>query len=427
MAPPPTARVSLKAFLATAKKALAAPPAQRPNPLTFVVGNESADLDSLCSALVLAYFRTHTPPHTLHIPLSNLPRGDLALRSELGAVLGPAGLKPEDLLTLSDLPLREHLKPEDTRWFLVDHNALTGDLAHRFADASSSSRSSNDNLVIGCIDHHDDEGAVPQNVAPRVFEKSGSCMSLVVDHFKDAWGKLEPSREVDAELAHVALGPILIDTTNLTAKNKTTDWDVRAVELVESRIMGAGVAAAGAGTTEPASSYDRTKFFDDVTHLKEDISRLSYRDIFRKDYKQWNDGDGSNGLTLGIAGVVQGLDFLVEESRGGKDKFLEALQDWAQEQKLDIAAVMTTSRPDGKFTRELLVWAFGEPAVKVVKSFANKNKDSLGLATWHNGALDKDDGGGAEWRAGWTQSRVEHSRKQVAPMLREAMKDSSKL
>ena len=41
MAPAP-ARVSLKKFLLTARKALLAPPAQRPNPLIFVVGNESA-------------------------------------------------------------------------------------------------------------------------------------------------------------------------------------------------------------------------------------------------------------------------------------------------------------------------------------------------------------------------------------------------
>src|SRR6478752_5262561 len=37
-----SSRVPLKAFLATAKKALSAPPSQRQNPLTFVIGNESA-------------------------------------------------------------------------------------------------------------------------------------------------------------------------------------------------------------------------------------------------------------------------------------------------------------------------------------------------------------------------------------------------
>lgn len=38
----PAARVSLNKFLITARKALLAPPAQRPNPLVFVIGNESA-------------------------------------------------------------------------------------------------------------------------------------------------------------------------------------------------------------------------------------------------------------------------------------------------------------------------------------------------------------------------------------------------
>lgn len=38
----PAARVSLNKFLRTARKALLAPPAQRPNPLVFVIGNESA-------------------------------------------------------------------------------------------------------------------------------------------------------------------------------------------------------------------------------------------------------------------------------------------------------------------------------------------------------------------------------------------------
>ena len=37
-----SSRVPLKAFLATARKALSAPVAQRQHPLTFVIGNESA-------------------------------------------------------------------------------------------------------------------------------------------------------------------------------------------------------------------------------------------------------------------------------------------------------------------------------------------------------------------------------------------------
>ncbi len=417
-------RVPLKTFLATAKRALTSPPAQRATPLTFVLGNESADLDSLCSAILLAYFRTHTPPHTLHIPLSNLLRTDLALRPELNAVLRPAGLKPDDLITLSDLP-RDGLTPEHTRWLLVDHNAPTGDVAHQFTAASDASSS---NLIIGCIDHHEDEGLVPQDTthAPRIFAKSGSCMSLVIDHCKEAWDSLsnstsssaakldtEESESLSAQLAHLALGPILIDTTNLTSKDKTTEWDTSAVRYIEDKIH----------SSSSQSNYDRTAYFDEISRLKEDISGLSFRDVLRKDYKRWTDG----GLALGISSVVQGLGYLTTEL-GSKDQFMDALRAWAGEQGLDIAAVMTVSRPNGQFTRELMVWAFGEKAVGVAKRFADENEQGLGLE-----ALGDEQLGGAqsdgktEWKGCWTQRRVENSRKQVAPLLREAMKSSSKL
>ena len=419
------------------------------------------DLDSLCSAVLLAYFRTHTPPHTLHIPLSNLPRADLALRPELSAVLRPAGLQPDDLLTLSDLPQGDNsLGPDQTRWLLVDHNAPAGPL--------SSLSASN---LIGCIDHHEDEGVIPHDSldGPRVIAKCGSCMSLVVDQSRAAWDNLAssssspPDSAIDAELAHLALGPILIDTINLTSKDKTTDLDISAVEFAEAKIT-----TTTTTTTSPNSNkYDRAAFHDEIAHLKEDISSLTYRDIFRKDYKQWSEG----GLKLGTSSVVQGFRYLTtpsnnnnnnnnnnkqllydeDSTRRSKSQFLSELKRWAAEQKLDIAAVMTTCMLEGQFSRELLVWAFGEQAAGVARQFAKRNENALGLETWNGGELDDAGhhdhhseegaggarGGGEEgrreeeeeegWRACWTQRRLECSRKQIAPLLREAMRDVAKL
>ncbi|KAK4184838.1 hypothetical protein QBC35DRAFT_505044 [Podospora australis] len=418
-------RVSLKSFLATARKALAAPPSQRPNPLTFVVGNESADLDSLCSALLYAYFRTHTPPHTLHVPLSNLPRADLALRSELNAVFRTTSITPQDLITLSDLPSPSDLSPESTRWLLVDHNVLTGDLAKRFSSAQ----------IIGCIDHHDDEGVIPSSCSPRLFAKCGSCMSLVIDQAKDAWSS--PS-ETDAELARVALAPILIDTFNLTSKNKVTDWDIKAAEFAEAKRSAAppqvfSLSSSQPNTESPSEKlekgeaqkeekYDRKKYFDLLTTLKDDISHLSYRDILRKDYKRWSDG----GFSLGVSTIVQGLNTCFSEI-GNQKELLDALKGWAQEENLDITACMTVSRPDGVFTRELLVWALNEDAVKVTKKFVEKNSRELGLEAWNGDDKSLDLEEEKEWRRCWRQTNVAHSRKQVAPMLREAMKDVAKL
>ncbi|KAK4227186.1 exopolyphosphatase-like protein [Podospora fimiseda] len=407
---------SLKLFLGKAKKAISTLPSS--SPLTFVVGNESADLDSLCSALLYAYFRTNTPPYTLHIPLSNLPKADLTLRPELSAVCRSAGLSTSDLITLSDLPRDSQtgkilLKAEETRWLLVDHNVLTGPLTH-FSKQ-----------VIGCVDHHEDENAVPQNCSPRVFAKCGSCMSLIIDQCKDVWSSLDSKdNETNASLAAVAMAPILIDTTNLTSKDKTTDWDLKAAEFVQSKISDSTqIQIQRSEDGSGAGPFDRKGYYDHLTKLKDDIDSLSYRDILRKDYKRWSDG----GLSLGISTVVQGFDYVLglKGDDEGKGKFLEALKGWAEEQELDIAAVMTVSKPDGVFTRELLVWGLNKKAVKVLKQFVKENGEDLDLNKWKGGELDESEG--TDWRVCWRQNNIKHSRKQVAPMLREAMKESSRL
>ncbi|TDZ15625.1 putative exopolyphosphatase [Colletotrichum orbiculare MAFF 240422] len=390
-------RTSLRVFLANARVALTSPAAQRSSPLTLVVGNESADLDSLCSAVVYAYLRTHTPPHTLHIPVSNLPRDDLKLRPEMTAALGNANLTPSDLLTLDDLP--SELPAHDTRWLLVDHNALTGDLGKKY-----SSR------VVGCVDHHADEHKVPADTGaePRVVEKCGSCASLVVEHLRSAF----PTTGDDAaHLAKLALAPILIDTTDLQSKDKTTPKDASAAAFLEP--------LAGA-------DFDRTIFYEALCAVKEDISALGFRDIFRKDYKQWDDqGSAPEPAVMGVSAVVQNLGYLVAKADGDEQRLLQEFKSWAEEKRLDIASIMTTAHPDGNFERDLLVWAFNKNAVQACKNFYKEYKDELGLEAWRGGALDQV--GEGVWRMAWSQKNLSHSRKQVAPMLRDAIKGGAKI
>ncbi|OAR00225.1 hypothetical protein LLEC1_03041 [Akanthomyces lecanii] len=399
-----TSTISLKTFLAAAKDALAAPRAQRSLPLTFVVGNESADLDSLCSAVVLAYIRSHIAPRRLHIPLSNLPREDLAMRIELGPVLAKADLDDSDLITLSELP--QDLDPKDTEWVLVDHNVLTGDL-RRY-----------ESRVISCIDHHVDEGVISMQAAPRVIETCGSCMSLVVDTYADAWRSLAHGNESPVttnsiskdlnQLAQVALAPILIDTINMTASAKIRPKDSRAAKLLETELM-------------HSAGFDQTAYFDDITAAKEDLSQLSLRDILRKDYKEWEHG----GIKLGISCAVQDFDFFLGKAsstsaEGGEDVMLQALRAWAQEQKLDVVSIMTTSNPGGQFQRHLLVWGVTGAGKKAVKKFREDTTEKLKLEPWNGGNLDE-----PESRHAWRQLALDSSRKQVAPLLRDAMKWAS--
>ncbi|KAK8118833.1 uncharacterized protein PG998_003459 [Apiospora kogelbergensis] len=401
-----TSRASVKTFLATARTALAAPPSKRQTPLTFVVGNESADLDSLCSAILLAYLRTYAPPHTLHIPLCHIPRDDLSLRPEFTSVLRRAGTSPEDVVTLSELPGPESLSPADTHWLLVDHNALTGQLARLYSAQ-----------VESCIDHHADEGN-----PLRVIEKTGSCASLVVEQCRDAWDALSTSssssssadeiRAIDTNLAYLGLGPILIDTSNLQNADKTTKSDTDAAAYLESKLKGGAGSVANASAS--SESYERRSFHDEIAHLKEDITSLSLRDNLRKDYKEW---EGA-GVRLGTSSVPQDFAFLAKQA-GGEDKLAEAIREWAKEKKLGLMAVLTTSAQDGKFKREVLVWAQSEKAVEAAKTFEKQHSEELGLSPWNDGRLDLDEAG--FWRRCWTQANLKNSRKQIAPMLREAL------
>ena len=417
--PPP--QVSLQSFLSSAKRCLD-DAIRYASPVTFVIGNESAgeyqvnlslfyqlilsDLDSLCSAVVLAYLRTHTSPiGSLYIPLSNLPRADLALRPELIPVLSHANLKPSDLITLSDLPplktMASKLPPENTRWILVDHNAMRGEMGKIYGKQ-----------LVGCIDHHAEENVVPKDCGeqPRIVRKCGSCITLVLEFCKDAWDGIARDNHKEAEvwnreLAQVALGPILIDTSNLENKAETTPTDVDAIEYLESWVK-----------SDPDSKYNRDDYYRVISEAKQDIGNLSVPDMLRKDYKEY--GDDKRALNLGITSTVRSMSFLIDEA-GGKEKFLETVKGFASERDLSILSLMTKSNAGGKFERELFVWASDEQGVAAAKKFEANATKTLGLKEWENGFLDIDEE--KHWQRCWWQERVENSRKQVAPLMRTAI------
>lgn len=417
-------RFSIATFLSQAKRQLQQ--ASKNESITsFVVGNESADLDSITSALVYSYIKSSHPEarrtNTVTIPLVNIPARDLALRPELTTLLSHANLKPSDLITLDDLP---SLPASKTSWTLVDHNALTGPLASTYSGTAS---------ITACIDHHDDESFIPATAIPRIITKSGSCCSLVTTHLHEPWVQLalfsssigaangQQSYLViddthytstwDAQVALLALGAVLIDTQNLTSTHKVTKHDTQAVKLLEAFIN---------MSPRMSPKYDRDAFYAEIDAAKSDISALSLTDILRKDYKSWSEGD----LELGIASVVQGLPFLREKAdaeAGSKDALVRACVEFGKERSLGLFAVMTAfTNAKGDFERELLLLATEEgKASEAAKRFVEKSAGDLKLVELDQ-PTSKDES--AVWLGVWRQDNLEASRKQVAPSLREAMK-----
>lgn len=309
----------------------------------------------------------------------------------MAAVLRHAGLGLSDLLTLSELP---ELDPVDTTWLLVDHNALTGQLTKYGGQ------------IAGCVDHHGDEDVVSKEASPRIIEQCGSCMSLVVDESRQAWDALSRQKmdgaDVAAEdetLAKLCLAPILIDTINMTSEDKIRKKDRSAISYLKGKIQD--------------QSFDPNKYFDEISAVKEDISGLTFRDIFRKDYKEWQEG----GIKLGISSIVQDLDYLVNKA-DGTDTLIDELSRWSSERDLDVASLMTASTSDGQFHRHLLVWARNDKALPVLAKFIEIS-EKLQLEPWGDGALD--DG---QRRMAWKQGDLTGTRKKVAPLLRDAIRQA---
>jgi exopolyphosphatase len=411
-------RSSLRDFLRDRKQILADPSKHPDRILTFVVGNESADLDSICSSVIYAYIKTEAQnSSTTYIPLCNIPREDLALRPELIPVLKNVSLEPSELITLTDLPELavgfdagvRGLDVAKTRWLLVDHNALTGQLGRKCSDR-----------IVGCIDHHEDEHKVPASCGsePRIIEKAGSCSSLVVRYLMDDWiasQKLDGAAEsiqAEAALARLALAPILIDTTNFRNKDKTRHVDLDTVGWLETIIR-----------NSEHDNYNRTAYFQQLTDAKNAIDHLDFEDILRKDYKQWTE---NSGLTLGIGSCVKDLSFLVNKA-GGQSQFWRGLRRFAQNDSrhLHLVSVMTAFQKDGQFCRELVLLALGEAAINAAEMFEADGTKLLGLDRIELGQDEHPEGEDCqarELRRAWIQRELGESRKQVAPLMREAMR-----
>jgi len=93
--------------------------------LIIVMGNEACDLDSAVSALVYAHFLSHQNPTKIVLPMLNILREELPLKTEvIHCISTKLGLGISNILCRDDLPL-ESLGGE-FQLVLVDHHALTG-------------------------------------------------------------------------------------------------------------------------------------------------------------------------------------------------------------------------------------------------------------------------------------------------------------
>ncbi|KAE8380820.1 hypothetical protein BDV26DRAFT_119780 [Aspergillus bertholletiae] len=432
----------------------------RAEALIYVIGNPSADLDSIISTITYSYFANNTDRH--HVPLINLPNvpsgSELRrLRPEFVKALWlsthPPGRGEEPweetpesagailrdhILTVADF--NAHMK-ENGRYneehqigadaILIDWNALPiGTADGQKGKGRLDGLPTVEFNVIGCIDHHQDDGFLHPGVEPKVIEKSGSCASLVIHALNKGglWseGRAEegqtPRMAAEEKVASLAVVPVLIDTANLTAKDKVTQFDIQAVDFLTTRFN--------------KDTIDSNKLYTQVLEAKQNsLDLLTVDEILDRDYKQWTETpprEPGSPINIGFCSMVRSIPWVVRKA-GSPQEFLDAVYGFAAKRELGVVVVMTAfSSGDDKFHRELFVCALEEgPAVDVLKNFVKQFSSQLGLEAWSS--LNGDEGplstairdtlngdNTHKWRHLWTATDTTKSRKQVAPMMREA-------
>ena len=297
--------MDLKNFLKKAKSTIN-------NIEQVVVGNESADLDSIISANLLAFAYCKMGEQNI-IPLINCKRQDYKLRTESYGLLKRYDIDENDLIFIDDINSSLISNPGNLKVIIVDHNKLPDNLRAW------------DNNVVSVFDHHQDI-KMYKNASPRIFETVGSCSTLVAQFILNNKAELFKNEE----LAILSISPILVDTVNLDQEQgRVTDLDVEISNKIKEY-----------------TSADLEKLYNDLQFMKSDVSALSSIDLLRKDYKQW----ASEKLTYGMASVPLSIaDWLNKDT-----DIAAACETYMKDNSLDMLIVMTAYVADG-FKRELIL------------------------------------------------------------------------
>ncbi len=329
-----------------------------------VIGNEAADLDSTVSSLCYAYLST-THYNIPAIPVINCLRSDFFLRREIHYLLLKKSINPEDLLFIDDMKLEE--LPATSTLILIDHNCPGISLAPY------------SEKVTGIIDHHYDSGLF-QTAFPRIIQKVGSTATLVAQEF------VKVGALIDKDVAGLLLAAILLDTLNLSQRQKKATAADNAMASVLMEIC----------------TVDGKRLFETLQQKRFDIDNMSVVDLLRRDYKEYQSGK----IRYGIAVV-----FLDTVSLFQRDEnLLRTLGEYRIGRNLEFLVVMLVAISP-RFRREMVVvWDDGTAQDSLFKVLQEKG---FGLS------LLRDSGGSETNRSirMYNQANETLSRKVLHPLL----------
>lgn len=256
----------------------------------YVIGHRSPDSDTVCTAIAYARFLNM-------LGYEALPRINDKINNETAFILKEAGVEvPEELIDASGLNI-----------FLVDHS--------EYAQATEGMV---DAHIVGVIDHHGVGTLQTGNQIIYEAKPIGATATIVwLDY-------LNYGLEIDKTTAHLLLGAVLSDTSNLSGST-TTEADAAAVKDLS--------VLAGIENVD--------EFYNKMHAEKISYKGMSNEEILFSDYKEYE----AFGTKYGI-GLVDSLN--EESSKMLAEKMKEALKENFNKKDVDLMYASVGIREDGK-------------------------------------------------------------------------------
>ncbi|XP_049736359.1 exopolyphosphatase PRUNE1 isoform X1 [Elephas maximus indicus] len=274
---------------------------QESRPLHVVLGNEACDLDSMVSALALAFYLAKTTEaEEVFVPVLNIKRSELPLRGDNVFFLQKVHIPESILIFRDEIDLHALHQAGQLTLILVDHHVLP------------KSDTALEETVAEVLDHRpiEQKHCPPCHVS---VELVGSCATLVTERI------LQGAPEIlDRQTAALLHGTIILDCVNMDLKiGKATLKDSKYVEKLEALFP---------------DLPNRSDIFDSLQKAKFDVSGLTTEQMLRKDQKTIY----RQGTKVAISTIYMDLEAFLQRSG-----LIADLHAFCQAHSYDVLVAMT--------------------------------------------------------------------------------------
>lgn len=282
--------------------------------IQLVMGNQSGDMDSICSAIGLSLILPNA------IPIINIEKSEMSMRKDVLYLLGQVSIDPETLYYKDSLPFFLTLANEGKALMtLVDHNVLAPDQIEWMP------------YVNRIIDHHVDEVVNYPRLEEKIIAETGSCATLIAEI---------------SDLGILLLAPILLDTSNGQDERKTTPRDLKFIQ-------------------------DGDDLYQTLLAKKRDLEGLSPYQLLNRDFKMYQ----KDQCLYGISSLPHGIEWKSSEAAKEfmKEKNLVFLiiLEWIGDQKF----LLVFDAPwilDDPVLNELFVKPVSQPLIQLKEPLPRK-------------------------------------------------------